>query len=371
MALIVVVEDDAVMRLMLEKILKNQGHDVITAVDGSQGMDLIGQIKPHLIISDVQMPKMDGFALLAAVRQNDKLATTPFILLTSLHERSDVRQGMAAGADDYLSKPFSAEELREAVDAQINKMIRTEIMRVSSTRKAVTIELGRQRASINKLYEDRLARALSEQWPSSDANHDLEGTNYATVLYADIRDYAQWNAKLSSTELRDLINFMYGSVGDTVHLFGAHHLQFVGEGMLCVFVDADDTASVSHSLRAVRAAMGLVDATRRVNVYADSRFSERGLPPFAITVALHSGSVAFTQLVGLTGNTVYSTPVGATVTTALRLFQATPAVPWSMACSVKTARLITGGVKFGARALVQVPGMTTGFEIVEILSLEE
>jgi CheY-like chemotaxis protein/class 3 adenylate cyclase len=371
MPMIVVIEDDSAMRMLIKQMLRNQGHDVMLAEDGMQGLELIRQYKPMLVISDVQMPVMDGFAVLAAVRKDAALATTPFILLTALQERSQVRQGMAAGADDYLSKPFSTEELRAAVDAQINKMIRGDVQRVAVIKTAVDMEMQRQRHEINKLYEMRLARALSEQWPVSGDRQDGGKFSHATVLYADILNYDRWNADLSSQELSEVINFLYSSVGDTVHLFGAHHMQFVGEGMLCVFVDEADTVSVNHALRAVRAAVGLGDATRRVNAFVQERFPGRHLPPFAVTLALDSGALAFTHLSGLFGGAVHNTPVGGTVTTALRLFQCTPALNWTIACGAGTARLVAGSVELGKRTEVEVPGHSMACEVVEVLGLVE
>jgi CheY-like chemotaxis protein len=371
MPMIVVIEDDSAMRMLIKQMLRNQGHDVMLAENGMHGLELIRQYKPMLVISDVQMPVMDGFAVLAAVRQDTALATTPFILLTALQERHHVRQGMVAGADDYLSKPFSTEELRSAVDAQINKMIRSDVQRVAGMKTAVDMEMQRQRQEISKLYEMRLARALSEQWPVSGGKQDGGKFNNATVLYADIQHYDRWNADLSSDELSEVINFLYSSVGDTVHLFGARHMQFVGEGMLCVFVDESDTVSVNHALRAVRAALGLGNATRSVDAFVRKRFPGRHLPPFAVTVALDSGTVAFTHLSGLFGGAVHNTPVGGTVTAALRLFQCTPGLNWPIACSADTASLVAATVRLGERAVVEVPGHAMAFEAVEVLSLIE
>jgi CheY-like chemotaxis protein/class 3 adenylate cyclase len=371
MPMIVVIEDDSAMRMLIKQMLRNQGHDVMLADNGMQGLELIRQHKPTLVISDVQMPVMDGFAVLAAVRQDASLATIPFILLTALQERHYVRQGMVAGADDYLSKPFSTEELRSAVDAQINKLIRSDVQRVAGMKTAVNMEMQRQRQEISKLYELRLARALSEQWPISGGKQDGGKFDHATVLYADIQHYDRWNADLSSDELSEVINFFYSSVGDTAHLFGARHMQFVGEGMLCVFVDENDTVSVNHALRTVRAALGLGNATRSVDAFVRKRFPGRHLPPFAVTVALDSGTVAFTHLSGLFGGAVHNTPVGGTVTAALRLFQCTPGLSYAIACGAETAILVATTVKLGRRAVVEVPGHAMAFEAVEVLSLIE
>ncbi len=121
MALIVVVEDDAGTLQLIAALLKRDGHGVLLAEDGAQALRLIENFKPELVISDIQMPAMDGFQLLESLRNNPAIAATPMILLTSLHEREHIRHGMTTGADDYITKPFRPVELREAVNAQLKK----------------------------------------------------------------------------------------------------------------------------------------------------------------------------------------------------------------------------------------------------------
>ena len=197
------------------------------------------------------------------------------------------------------------------------------------------LALDEQRHKIGALYETRMVRALSEQWPESSAVQDNDKFASATVLYADMRDYGLWTQTLSSTELSEIVQQLYSSVGDTVYLFGAHYMQFVGDGMLCVFVDAADTQSVNHGLRAVRAALGLANATRRIDAYVQKHFAERSLPKFSLGVSLHSGPVVFASLDGLISRTGQTTPVGDTVAAALKLFQGEPRLTWAVAASVQ------------------------------------
>ncbi len=369
MPVVVVMEDDAGTRLLVSQVLKKQGFEVLAADNGASGLDLIRQHKPDLVVSDVQMPEMDGFEVLDAVRNDADLTTTPFIMLTSLQDRAHMRQGMTTGADDYLTKPFAPQELREAVSAQINKLVRHEAARSEVVDHAVSMALDEQKRQIDDLYEKRLAKSLSEQWPDSGFVADSDKFASATALFADMRDYGLWTQRLSGQELGDLIKMFYGNVGDTVHLFGARYMQFVGDGMLCVFVDDNDTRSVSHGLRATRAALGLADVTRRVDAYVKERFADRGLPPFALNVALHSGPVAFAQLQGGFGGSAQLTPVGDTVATALSIFKGTPALDWPVAATAQTARLLSGTVRSGRRAMVQIPGRTNPTDAVEIVSL--
>lgn len=369
MPLIVVIDDDAGTRMLVTQVLKKEGHEVMAAEDGAKGLALIREFKPDLVVSDVQMPELDGFEVLDRVRNDAVLANTPVILLTSLQDRSHMRQGMTTGADDYLTKPFAPQELREAVSAQLNKRTRADAMRAQVVDSAVQLALKEQHKKIGDLYEIRLARSLSEQWPDSSQVQANEKFASATVLFADMRDYGLWTQHLTSAELSEIVQQLYSSVGDTVYLFGAHTMQFVGDGMLCVFVDASDTLSVNHGLRAVRAALGLADATKRIDAYVRQRFAERGLPKFSLGVALHSGPVAFASLDGLIGRSGQTTPVGETVAVALKLFQSQPPLDWTVAASVQAVRLVTGAVRTGRRTLVQVPGRNQPMDAVEIMGL--
>ena len=369
MPLIVVIDDDAGTRLLVSQVLKKEGHQVVAAEDGAKGLALVREHKPDLVVSDVQMPLMDGFEVLDQVRSDPSLAATSVILLTSLQDRSYMRLGMTTGADDYLTKPFAPQELREAVSAQLHKRDRAEAMRTEGVDKAVQLALDEQRHKIGALYESRMVKALSAQWPDSGTAPSSEKFASATVLYADMRDYGLWTQALSSSELSEIVQLLYSSVGDTVYLFGAHYMQFVGDGMLCIFVDAADTHSVNHGLRAVRAALGLTNATRRIDAHAQKNLAGRGLPKFSLGVALHSGPVAFAHLDGLISRTGQTTPVGDTVSAALKLFQGEPRLPWSVAASVQAYRLVTGAVRTGERALVQVPGRSQPMDTLEILGL--
>lgn len=369
MSLIVVIDDDAGTRILVSQVLKKEGHEVMAAEDGAKGLALIREFKPDLVVSDVQMPLLDGFEVLDRVRNDEALAGIAVILLTSLQDRSHMRLGMTTGADDYLTKPFAPQELREAVSAQLNKLSRAEAMRTQGLDKAVQIALEAQAQKIGDLYEQRMVEMLAEQWPDGGPAQGSEKYSSATVLFADMRDYSVWSEQLSAGELGDLVQKLYASVGDTVYLFGAHYMQFVGNGMLCVFVEAHDTESVNHGLRATRAALGLADASRRIDHHVKQHFAGRHLPPFSLGVALHSGPVAFAALDGLTSRTGQTTPVGDTVATALQLFKGQPPLAWTVAASAQAARMVAGAVRTGRRAMVTLPGRSKPMDAVEILGL--
>lgn len=119
MTKILVIEDQPEVRLNVEDILTLEDYDVVAAVDGEEGLNLAKQLLPDLILCDVMMPKLTGFEVLQALRQDPKTATIPFILLTAKADHAAVRQGMTLGADDYLTKPFSLDDLLQAINARL------------------------------------------------------------------------------------------------------------------------------------------------------------------------------------------------------------------------------------------------------------
>lgn len=119
---ILIIEDDPAYRSMMETILQMEGFEVRSADNGHSGLALIATQRPDLILCDIMMPGMDGHSVLETLRGRDALAEIPFIFVSALGERSDVRRGMTAGADDYLPKPFSAAELLAAVTSRLRRL---------------------------------------------------------------------------------------------------------------------------------------------------------------------------------------------------------------------------------------------------------
>ncbi|MEG4578036.1 EAL domain-containing response regulator [Microcoleus sp. MON1_C5] len=118
---ILVIEDEQLIRENILKLLKAEGFDVTGAENGAQGLYAAVSNVPDVIICDVMMPELDGYGVLVALRSNPVTATVPFVFLTGKAERSEMRQGMELGADDYLTKPFSKAELVGAISSRLKK----------------------------------------------------------------------------------------------------------------------------------------------------------------------------------------------------------------------------------------------------------
>ena len=118
---ILIIDDEEWLREMVHVALHQQGFDVIEAPDGTMGIELARKELPDLILCDVNMEKMDGYATLSSLRNEPATLSIPFILMTGLADNAGMRHGMELGADDYLPKPFTIDALYAAVEARLKK----------------------------------------------------------------------------------------------------------------------------------------------------------------------------------------------------------------------------------------------------------
>jgi serine phosphatase RsbU (regulator of sigma subunit) len=118
---ILIVEDDSTVRELLKYRL-NKKYDVATAANGEEALEQIEQKTPHLIISDIMMPKMDGFALQKKLQDDKNTRVIPFIFLTARADEPTRRQGARTGVDDYITKPFDMEQLLNRIERLLERM---------------------------------------------------------------------------------------------------------------------------------------------------------------------------------------------------------------------------------------------------------
>jgi diguanylate cyclase (GGDEF)-like protein len=118
---ILVIEDEQAIRTNIIKLLSAESFQAIGAENGISGVELAKNQHPDLIICDIMMPELDGYGVLSALQDDPVTTAIPFIFLTAKSDRSDWRQGMTLGADDYLTKPFTRAELLDAIASRLQK----------------------------------------------------------------------------------------------------------------------------------------------------------------------------------------------------------------------------------------------------------
>ncbi len=118
---ILIIDDNKHIRTQINLVLKLEGYQTFMASNGTEGVQTAREVMPNLIICDIMMPELDGYGVLGMLRGNAMTADIPFLFLSAKAEKQDIRQGMNLGADDYLWKPFSTEDLLKAIEARLDR----------------------------------------------------------------------------------------------------------------------------------------------------------------------------------------------------------------------------------------------------------
>ncbi|MEK7676346.1 MAG: hybrid sensor histidine kinase/response regulator [Verrucomicrobiota bacterium] len=193
---ILIIEDAEDVRSLITSTLENNGFQTLAAEDGVAGVALAKEHLPDLILCDIQMPRLDGYGTLAALRQQAATAAIPFIFLTGITDKMHMRKGMEQGADDFLTKPFSLRELLGAVKAQLQKQA------VISHQSNQRLEQLRDNLSLALPHE--LITPLNAIIGFSSLLMD----DCASMPHQEIRDFAQ-NIHKSALRLQRLVeNFL-------------------------------------------------------------------------------------------------------------------------------------------------------------------
>lgn len=224
MAKILVIEDERGLREDMVDALNLSAFEVVSAPNGEAGLSMVNEHLPDLILCDVRMPGMDGFSVLENVRSNAVTAPIPFIFITAQGDRESFRSGMALGADDYITKPFSIEELLSAVESRLerrNTFVREAESKLEQAKlrltRMVTHELKTPLININAVLDIVSKRMgalkpdeLQELLTSIDAggrrlNHLVEQMVLVTQLESGVIQRATLPQKGAPVMLSDLL----------------------------------------------------------------------------------------------------------------------------------------------------------------------
>lgn len=116
---VMVIDDSKTIRRSAETLLKKVGCDVVTAIDGFEALAKITEHKPDIIFVDIMMPRLDGYQTCALIKNNQTFKSTPVIMLSSKDSIFDRARGRIVGSEEYLTKPFSKEDLIQAITAHV------------------------------------------------------------------------------------------------------------------------------------------------------------------------------------------------------------------------------------------------------------
>lgn len=193
---ILIIEDDALVRETLKDLLELNGHVVLAASDGQEGVALAGQ-SPEFIFCDVNMPRMDGYATIGAIRSLPGAREIPFVFLSAKAERDDLRRGMDLGADDYITKPFCERDIVGAIAARSS--------RKRSYQERIEVLANQRRHEINAQWSHELLTPLNAMFGCLgllEAEADTIERSELRELLATIRAGAERQERLSLKLIR-------------------------------------------------------------------------------------------------------------------------------------------------------------------------
>lgn len=368
--LILVIEDDPTQRLLSSSVLRSAGYRVAEAEDGPAGLEMARQKLPALIVCDVLMPGLNGYELVAALKQDVALSTIPVIMLTAMTERSQVRTGMTAGADDYLSKPFRAAELRKAVAALLAKREAQRAQYDRDFEEKMKAALLKQKDALSMRYEKRLMQELDERWTAQDdSNLEVRHDN-ATVLLVDL--FSSINHRFSQAERFSATRRVYQAASDTLYLFGANRLVPAGNSLLAIFSDTGVAGTASTGLLAVRAALGLQKIVSAAFQSMAPEPARGGAVSPSVSIALCCGAVMLVHIKDpLHGGEGLTFASGEAVDAAWALGGHARSVGWQICCAREVTVGFSEWVVAGGSALVSRGEGRSPVQAVELHSLAQ
>ncbi len=386
---VLIVDDEEGIRKNIERLLSLEGHEVASAPNGQHGLVIARSMLPDIIITDINMPVMDGFAMLDAIRHHPELERCIVIMLTAADERDSMRRGMRLGADDYLTKPFRREELLDAIASQVKKTDRFKRDKEHAVATATLITEERTREHFLDHYREQFANSYpntsfasimpgisgnglpSLSTPSGYPNETAAISIQATVMFADIRGFTTMAERLSAVELATLLGRYFELACKPVVACGGSHLKMLGDGLLALFEERESDgpqAAESHAKRALAAACGMQDAVHSFKVWVESEYGQRGLAPFTIGIGIHSGEVTLSRLGGAESPEI--TALGDCVNIASRLQAIGKDLGWSVVASIDTAQLTGSFMRRGRQDMVSLRGREKPVAACEVLGID-
>lgn len=245
---VLIVDDELDTVRLLSKILQADGHRVIEAMDGQTALDRYEQEVPDLILLDILLPRIDGVEILKRIRSTDE--ATGIIIVSALASEELMREAMLAGADDYVSKPFTLKAIREHIRRVLERShLRRENIRLQR-------DLEAAHARIRALFERYMPSPVAERLITAPGLPQLGGERQViTTLFADLRGYSPLAVSLSPDALVEVLNHYLALAAEAVEAEEGTLDKFMGDSVMACF--NAPVCQHDHVLRAVRAALSI------------------------------------------------------------------------------------------------------------------
>ena len=309
---ILVVDDNPDLRTYVSSILLKAGHEIVTARNGAEGIQVAREHHPDLVVTDLMMPLVSGLDLIRSIREDDSLKGTPVILLTAKVDEDTRIEGTERGADAYLAKPFNDRELL----ALVRNLLALK-------------ENERQIANLNRYLTGSvlsrfLPAPLVDKAAAGDLSLDLRPEpRLITILFSDIVGFTQISNTLRSRRVAELLNEYLEAMTEAIFANGGTVDKFMGDAVLAIFGAPEELSPNEQVRRAIAAGRQMRQMLDQLN----ESWQEKGLvgthgraPRVQFRCGIHQG----TAVVGMFGSKERAdyTAIGPSVNIASRLQEA-------------------------------------------------
>jgi CheY-like chemotaxis protein len=310
MARIVVLEDDASTRRLITAVLTKAGHAVTDVDNGAEGLLIVLAEQPDLVVSDVEMPKMNGFEVLQQIRLDTETAKTPVILLTSLTSEADIQRGLSDGANDYITKPFEPATLLQSVAARLTQAalgVSTERSSLSgfAQSSAAALELtGLPTLNVSAPEGGLALEPMDLHTPTAGLAPEVVTTpapvasrpmGNAWALNLQVLNHQVVKPLLAARDWRSLLRQLFLPVSKDAALKVADYLDLIDASLTLYFLD-EATGGRRGAERAALAVEAMVRAGATCRQWAAAQFPALAATPVRVVVSLHRGPIEIIRM---------------------------------------------------------------------------
>jgi adenylate cyclase len=345
--------------------LESQGYRVATAADGVEALERMREFEPDLVLLDVMMPRLDGIEVVRTMRADPALRATPVILVTAKSDTRDVIEGLDAGGDDYLTKPFE----HAALLARVRSMLRQKRLHDQVEQQAKALEKWNQTltervaAQVGEIARmSRLRRFLPPQVVDVvlSAGEDTVLATHrreATLVFCDLRGFTAFAETAEPEEVMAILREYHGCLGEIVVQSGGTLERFAGDGLLILFNDPIEYPD--HTARAVKMALDM----QKQMVALTDRWKRLG-HDLGFGIGISRGFVTL-GAIGFESRQEY-TAIGAAANLASRLCD--EAKPGQILVSQRVAACLERDLQVGHLGTLPLKGFNRPVPVFEVLA---
>lgn len=331
---VLIVDDELINLQVLSNLLALENYSYIAAQNGLEAIELIENgCNPDLILLDVMMPKMTGYEVCRKIREKFPATELPIVLLTAKNQVSDLVEGFAAGANDYLTKPFSKNELFARITTHI--------------------QLSKINQSYNRFVPRNFLNFLGKE-SIIDVQLGDQVQRNMTIMFADIRSFTTLSETMTPKENFNFLNSYLNRVSPVIRKNNGFIDKYIGDGLMALFPEEPEDA--------LRAA---IEMQKQVSLYNWHR-RKQGYLPISIGIGLHTGNV----MLGMIGEEkrLEGTVIGDVVNFSARLESLTKVYGSSILLSSDTLISLDDPNKYHYRFIdkVRVKGKTEAVSVFEV-----